>query len=67
MYNKIRLKMKTPVIFKDDKFFKIIEKLSWWWSFVEVKDAITETNDIFQIFQGNEKTRLVNECNKQLC
>lgn len=61
MYNKIRLKTKTPVIFRDDKFLKIIEKLSRWWSFVEVKDAITETNDIFQIFEGNEKTRLVNK------
>lgn len=61
MYNKIRLETKTPVIFRDDKFLKIIEKLSRWWSFVEAKDAITETNDIFQIFEGNEKTRLVNK------
>lgn len=61
MYNKIRLKTKTPVIFRDDKFLKIIEKLSRWWSFVEAKDAIIETNDIFQIFEGNEKTRLVNK------
>lgn len=61
MYNKIKLKTKTPVIFRDDKFLKIIEKLSRWWSFVEAKDAITETNDIFQIFEGNEKTRLVNK------
>lgn len=60
MYNKIRLKMKTPFI------FKIIKKLSWWWSFVEDKNAIAETNDISQIFKRNEKTRLVNKWNKQL-